>query len=521
MLFSQTMRLLHEKTENEKKLREELSLDKCRILETIPMVSLQLTLGILQTQKLDGSWEGTCELTAYAILALSSLRRLPWTRKPYDCGLTRSIERGKVYLESNRSEWAKARPLWIEKVTYSSNLLSEVYCVSAQLADLEKAKPECGSTEQGLKPFTNGRPFSTMREMTKAANLLMRTPLFTEMNPSIMEMAAIQASYGLCSLQRQSLDVFPRASMSDDNYLTFIPLTWTSCSARRGASVSMSVLREMMVLSMLNYQVDEFLEVTLGENCIEQLPDIRVLIHELCHEVRPSANGSNGRTNGHVGSELKHSTMEDRILADIEVPLRRYIRHILDHASVVKAPTALQNRLRMELETFLQAHVTQAEDNHRLSLEKASPQRSFYNWVRTTSADHTSCPFSFVFYFCLLECTLFEDSKTAYLAEDLCRHLATLCRIYNDCGSLARDEAENNLNSADFLRFKEKGTRRIKEELMWIADFERRGMNMALQSLSELPGTPGDILEELGLFMDVTDLYGQIYVLRDIGISLK
>ena len=88
-------------------------------------------------------------------------------------------------------------------------------------------------------------------------------------------------------------------------------------------------------------------------------------------------------------------------------------------------------------------------------------------------------------------------------------------------GEADRDEAENNLNSADFLRFKDKGTRRIKEELMWIANFERRGMNMALQSLSELPGTHGDILEGLGLFMDVTDLYGQIYVLRDIGISLK
>ncbi|KAL1862682.1 hypothetical protein Daus18300_008480 [Diaporthe australafricana] len=336
-----------------------------------------------------------------------------------------------------------------------------------------------------------------------------------------MKMAATQASYGMCTLQRQRLDIFPRTSMGDDKYLTFIPLTWTSCSARRGASVSMSVLREMMVLSMLNYQVDEFLEVTLGENCMKQLPNIRLLIHQLCREVRPSFNGSDCQENGHGGSEVKHSPMEDGMLADIEIPLRRYIRHILDHASVVKAPTALQDRLKMELETFLQAHVTQAEDNHRLLREKACPQRSFYNWVRTTSADHTSCPFSFVFYFCLLDCPLFEDNKTAYLAEDLCRHLATLCRIYNDCGSLARDEAEHNLNSADFLRFKDKGTSRVKDELMWIANYQRRGMNMALESLSQLSDADDNILEGLGLFMDVTDLYGQIYVLRDIGTSLK
>lgn len=47
----------------------------------VPMILLQLLLRILHTQQSNGSWEGICEITSYAILALSFMVKLPFVRQ--------------------------------------------------------------------------------------------------------------------------------------------------------------------------------------------------------------------------------------------------------------------------------------------------------------------------------------------------------------------------------------------------------------------------------------------------------
>ncbi|RYP78944.1 hypothetical protein DL769_003109 [Monosporascus sp. CRB-8-3] len=250
--------------------------------------------------------------------------------------------------------------------------------------------------------------------------------------------------------------------------------------------------------------------------------------------------------------------------------------------AISRRPQPLQTRLARELEIFLLAHIDQAEDNHRFARQLAkssfsstpfnnrtrdsngkrgpngtgirngttepngiqestapdaqllhyeNPGRTFYNWVRSTSADHTSCPFSFVFFNCLISVThgdvLGHRARTAYLAEDACRHLASLCRMYNDFGSLARDRDETNLNSVNFPEFVRAETTEAaaRAELMSIAEYERRGLDMALDQLdSELLRNGGDAIkwmDAVRLFVNVTDLYGQIYVVKDIATQIK
>jgi hypothetical protein len=78
---------------------------------------------------------------AYAILALSSLSRLPWVRQlDIDCIIT-AIERGKLFLLSNRNQWSKGHYLWIEKITYASDVLSEASCLAAALSPVPSATP--------------------------------------------------------------------------------------------------------------------------------------------------------------------------------------------------------------------------------------------------------------------------------------------------------------------------------------------------------------------------------------------
>jgi hypothetical protein len=273
---------------------------------------------------------------------------------------------------------------------------------------------------------------------------------------------------------------------------------------------------------------------------------------------------------------------------EVKAVLGRFVTRILHHPAVLSSPPSLHTRLSFELQTFLLAHIQHAEDNHRLRAQwdQASnpnngitngngngnsnvnngtantpstpnpppqqqqyhnPGRTFYHWVRSTSADHTSCPFSFIFYNCLVHAassnkktaaTLFTlSARAAYLAEDACRHLASLCRMYNDAGSAARDADERALNSVNFPEFfltspqqqqqGQKGQKKCgdvnpKEELLWIADYERRGLETAIELLEEeVGGSHGGLVGALRLFVRVTDLYGQIYVLQDVGTRTR
>lgn len=98
-----------------------------------------------------------------------------------------------------------------------------------------------------------------------------------------------------------------------------------------------------------------------------------------------------------------------------------------------------------------------------------------------------------------------------------------MCRQYNDYGSLQRDRDDRNLNSVNFPEFVSGGgddsDRSLKDELFAIAEYERMGLGMAMGRLKELTGVRREgerLMKAVELFVDVTDVYGQIYVLRDI-----
>ena len=100
--------------------------------------------------------------------------------------------------------------------------------------------------------------------------------------------------------------------------------------------------------------------------------------------------------------------------------------------------------------------------------------------------------------------------------------------MYNDLGSVKRDVREGNLNSINFPEFSFRGKKRLAvdmeetgsehaySELMWIAEYERRGLVIALGMLGEELGRD-QLWKAIKLFVDLTDLYGQLYVARDIG----
>ncbi|CAN8100051.1 unnamed protein product [Discula destructiva] len=515
MLVSEAFALLYNKASHSEGLMQAVLQDDIKLGEQIPLVTLQILMKILESQQADGSWNGVCELTANAVLALSSLAGLPWIQNLNSNKLTASLRSGKAYLGSHRTEWTRGRYLWVEKVTYASNLLSEAYCVAASHLPDSKMKNDDGREE--LVQTSNGflLPPKLLYGMSKSAQLFSLTPLFADMDADMMRIAECQAAYALGRLQRQHLQIFPRKGMAEDKYLMVIPLSWTACSVRLGGPASFYVNSEMILISMLMFQADEFMEDAVGQ-FKGDTEHIRTMIRELCWE---ASNGT--ADNGETECQILREQQDTDLNTNIRAPLARFIKHILHHPSVTRASGTLQKRLAIELDTFLQAHITQLEDSRCLEKDQATPKRTYYNWVRSTSADHTSCPVAFVFYTCLLGSDILEKGKTAYVAEDLCRHLATMCRIYNDYGSLKRDRAEKNLSSADFPEIYGQDDGVVKHVLMWIAEYERRGLNMAMAELKDLCGTDKAVLSALRLFIDVTDLFGQIYVQRDIASRMK
>ncbi|KAG6355250.1 hypothetical protein INS49_004332 [Diaporthe citri] len=541
------------------------------------------------------------------ILTLSSLAHLPWLSDELDLyGIEPCVDRAKSYLQaSGHSEWAKGKYIWIEKVTYASPLLSEVYCQAAMHVSLPQQRERETPTQYPSQVLPNPKVLTAMR---KAGTLMAHTPLLgpSQLAPSLLRAAELQATYALRDLERHKHDVFPappRKNGADgngrsngdadktakDKYLIFVPLTWTACGALHGGrAASPKVLYDMMLFSMLVYQADEYMEGVVEQDLGTQLDQVRDLVMRVVRgeQARPILDrqrDDSQREDGVKRRELAADTEPSTALVDAELVLRKFISHVICHPSVVRSPLHLQTRLTGEVEAFLLAHLEQAEDNKTLRavqredgkmgcprpdglghgsnhawngaasgtasgkrqngrLRPSMTGRTFYNWVRSTSADHTSCPCAFVFFNCLVGSTtpraspfdLYGHSaKTAYVAEDLCRHLASMCRMYNDHASVSRDHSEGNLNSIDFADFHHDGERggldtdleASKTQLMWIAEYERQGMEAAMARLEGDVGGGNrlgrEILDAVRLFISVTDLYGEIYVIRDITNRVK
>ena len=328
----------------------------------------------------------------------------------------------------------------------------------------------------------------------------------------------IEATFYTSFLKRNIPTIFPGVSQRGKKYIHFIPFTWVlGHNTIQPPPLLTDVISAMMVLSLLIYQVDEFMESVVASQPREGLSDIRNSVQPIFAALNDEPICLQPLFNHEVN---EHSTpTEDS--RNIPEPLSGFVTWVLQHPLISNASTPTKRQLRTSLHEFLLAHFTQLEDNHQLQssqyAKRTSCQHSsFFAWVRSTSANHTGGPFAYYFLLALLEqpnCAQLPSCLAGFIAEDVNRHSATLCRIYNDLGSMARDREEGNLNSVDFL-----GVGRtqasLKEELLKVADYERGCLEGALEALR------GECEERLWravkCFVDVTDLYGQMYMVKDL-----
>ncbi|KAF2800648.1 Ent-kaurene synthase [Melanomma pulvis-pyrius CBS 109.77] len=485
------------------------------------------------------------ESVAYEVLTCSALRSLPLSRTILS-QLDSVIEDGRDHLTTVESTWETNQYLWIEKITYGSQTLSKAYCLAALYA-----KTDDSAWSDEIADLFQPAP-DTSRKLTKFFQMVHvpEEPAW-KYETCVLEGATFAAKLRSCRTA-----IFPSRDGFKDKYLTYIPATWTLVNNFRGLNLSTKLLWEMMKFSMLDFLVDEYMETSVTLLNISE----RALVKECISKdllPRVSETSVPWETNISKIVAQDESNLSERIGAVCTV-LAKYVKEVMRHPSVRAASQYDRTQLRIELHDFLIAHIIQMEDNTQLYQSQkdgnpdmeipifSSARSSFYNWARTTAAQHISCPVSFAFYSCLLnsssdikhpnDCFLTPEQK--YKASDFCAHLAVMSRLFNDYASIRRDQQERNLNSVNFPEFHPSSSPAkltpdafntnlplFKNSLLQLGEYERRASRAAMANLvdeihSRDQGRSGVKQETtskgIELFAYVTELFADIYVAKDL-----
>lgn len=81
----------------------------------------------------------------------------------------------------------------------------------------------------------------------------------------------MQRTYSVAELRNIQLKIFSEIGRTKvHKYVEFIPLTWISCNHLHDSGVSISVLWEMMTISMLDFQADVYMESFVGGKLLQE-----------------------------------------------------------------------------------------------------------------------------------------------------------------------------------------------------------------------------------------------------------
>lgn len=514
----------------------------------------QACLRTLLGQREDGSWNQSQEQTAYAILTLTQAMRLSFCQH-LRTQIHSALEIAVAFILGHGSSSAElsAEPyefLWTEKVSYASPLLTESYRVAALKAAGFIVKDYGGSVGYSILHEIDANL------MKQHVRLFHRTPLFKSLPEWQLRASFIEGHLFLPIVNEHRLDVFPRKNMDpDDDYIGLIPFTWTASSNRDRAFTSPAWLYAMMMVSVVDYQADEFMEAVAGRECANNLPGLVNLIQEILTPYKSEPASPTTSLLGQSDNSRQSLELSDTDeVEEVKACLRRFVSFFLDHPAVRNAHEDDRATAWREVHNYLVAHVRHTEDNIRLNSQEqqrwyVSRKMPYFHWIR--SNDDIACPITFAFVTCLVPYLVgnhkverevisarcengatftksdasFDSVEAKYYADDLCRHITNVTRLFNDSGSLGRDAAEKNLNSVNFPEFAMTAAGSERLALHALGEYERACCQGAFAQLEtallRTAATSAERarkrrrLDVCQVFLNTADLYGQIYVLRD------
>ena len=512
------------------------------LLNKVVLVLFQALFQTLQKQNASGSWgpKPSRETTAYAIIALTNLASLPFLAD-LSAQIQTAIERGRSYIQFDE-EAPSIDYIWIGKTTYSAIHVSKAYILAA--LKTQSPKYILGSS---LNKFVD----ISRTELCQYIRFYCKLPRLQDVPLWKIQGCILEGYLYLRPLQHIRFDILGRLNVKKDEYFNFIGMTF-ACGNNLGSSfLKTDTAFDMLTLMLRLYQLDEFVQHFIGKSFGHSVLRVKKIIEDVFQSKRKEERVSVSHANGYGDEHDRYSeelsiqsstrtsldgTPNEEDFSEIYDKLSAFVHSIICHPSMSGASEYDRNLLAYTLQECLTSHITQIDDSQKYltigePTEKICPRGSFYNWVRTTGARHSSVPLYLVFLRCLVRegRHRFRSAEEEFLIQDLWTHLSTKCRLENDRASFRRDRKEKNLNAVDFPEFAHQGSTspgpRSDDQLAAILVYERRCCELAFAALQEASGGKGKgkgkgkgtELEALRFMYFLFDIYDDIYAVRDIS----
>ncbi|SMR42083.1 unnamed protein product [Zymoseptoria tritici ST99CH_3D1] len=495
----------------------------------------------LMDQHADGSWGDSPEQTAYAVLTLADARQL-CLFADFVPALQHATDSGIAYLDACTGE-GNGR-CWTSKTRYFLRFVREAYVLAARrMTVAPKAAGDVGRSLALDESIRKTKPFLALLKLTETC---------ATMPDLVIKLSLTEAALFLPLLRTRRSEVFPRDELkvSQDAYFDLLPFLWVGCSNRSKNYVPTNFVFDMLFMTLINIQVDEFIEGIATQAFEHDPPALRRLIDLATDEAWNLANAGVDKRSWDVatgtGEAISNEADLHLLRPDVYHPLVRFAKYILNHAPILVASAQDRRRLKHEFRQFLHTQTTQMSDNAKFRSQPEGSRRvfgtdlSYFDWVRTIASDHVSTPLNFAWVRCWTSGVLskglesFSGPSEQYLAAAVSRHLATTNRMYNDFSSISRDTAECNLNSVHFPEFNKAESTDVasqKVALRALADYEHGCVERTLECLSgevrkANPYQPEGWTERMKLgpirlLCDVSHLWDQLYLIRDHSSTIQ
>jgi hypothetical protein len=213
-----------------------------------PIALFQIVVRLLQAQTIEGSW-GSCEETAYALLALTKLASLPFVSIMHDT-IQKALDLGRDFLLANESDTQDTKDqicLWIEKINYRVPHVSYSYVLAALHATrVPVAQPVVTFGEISrliLIPTKKVQGF---------LNFYRKMPLYRDCQTWQLLAYIAEGCLYVPILEEVRKTVFGREGMGKEEYTEYIPFTWTSANAIQKKYSSPQNCFVLMTVSLVN-----------------------------------------------------------------------------------------------------------------------------------------------------------------------------------------------------------------------------------------------------------------------------
>ncbi|KAJ7096213.1 hypothetical protein C8R44DRAFT_813352 [Mycena epipterygia] len=463
-----------------------------------PVALFQILVRILQGQGSDGSW-GSCEETAYALLALTKLATLPFVSVMHDT-IQQALLSGRDFLllTSGDGDTGDRACLWIDKINYRIPPVSYSYVLAALHATASHI-PNSASVFGQLDRLI----LIPMKRVRGFLHFYRKMHLFRDCKDWQLLAYIAEGYLFVPILEEVRKNVFSREGMDKEQYTEYIPFSWTSANAMHKKYSCPQNCFVLMTISLVNFQVDEFFDSMALDDIFDAL---------------------------NLGQDISNFDCGDGPYSDMTRYLHKYIHFIVDYPTSQKASYYDKTHLRRELKNYLLGMVQQTEDNTVYARQTSwdtviHPASSYLKWVRTLGSEHISGFCSCSFFICHLspDLDVFPTPELKFIAQDCITHMSVLCRIWNDWGSMRRDIAERNINGMNFPEFAGMTEVDIKAQMRRISDYERKCLHSSLTDLrsrarEHMGEAQGDTwADAFELFFRGAEVYNAIYELKDIS----